>query len=275
MRLENLGNGRHYAGPMIPKLLHFCYFSSPEANADFPLVYFFAVRSAIHHIRPDRTYVHCVAPPRGLWWEQLRNLVQEVPCDLPTEIFGRTLYHPAHRSDVRRLRVLQEQGGIYLDLDTITVRSFDPLLSHSCVMGRQSSTYGDGLCNAVILCEPGSEFVAAWIQEYHHFRSKGRDEFWDELSVRTPLRLAREFSARAPARPAIHIEPPASFFQPGFEPQELKGLFERDLPHPEAYCHHLWWNYAFDRYLRALTPELIRTVDTTYNRLARPYLPAS
>jgi len=42
---------------------------------------------------------------------------------------------------------------------------------------------------------------------------------------------------------------------------------------PRAYCHHLWWNYAYDRYLRHLTPELIRSINTTYNRLARPHLP--
>jgi mannosyltransferase OCH1-like enzyme len=47
---------------------------------------------------------------------------------------GRPLYHVAHKADVVRLQALKETGGIYLDLDTISVKTIDRLLDHPFAM---------------------------------------------------------------------------------------------------------------------------------------------
>jgi mannosyltransferase OCH1-like enzyme len=111
----------------------------------------------------------------------------------PTEVFGRPLLHVANRADVLRLRALLDHGGIYLDADVFVHRDFDDLLGHSAVMGLEGQgEREEGLCNAVILAEPGAPFLTRWFEEYRHFRSRGRDEFWNEHSVKLPLRLMRE-----------------------------------------------------------------------------------
>jgi len=47
---------------------------------------------------------------------------------------------PRHQSDVARLAVLEELGGLYVDLDLIVVRPLDPLMGHDVVLGAESPT---------------------------------------------------------------------------------------------------------------------------------------
>lgn len=39
----------------------------------------------------------------------------------------------AHSADVLRLRLMRDVGGVYMDADVITVKSFDPLLKACCL----------------------------------------------------------------------------------------------------------------------------------------------
>jgi hypothetical protein len=49
-------------------------------------------------------------------------------------------------------------------------------------------------------------------------------------------------------------------------------MFEEVHAFPEAYLHHLWESFAWDKYMSKLTPDYIRNTDTTYNLIARKYL---
>ena len=112
---------------------------------------------------------------------------------------GRCLVHHSHRADVLRLRVLLRYGGLYLDLDVLSVaRLSTDTMRSSFVIGRQDSgrvgfrTHRKyyGLCNAVMAAAPGAGFVRMLLSSYGWFRSYGRDAFWDEHSVRVPAELA-------------------------------------------------------------------------------------
>ena len=256
---------------MIPKIVHFIYFSSPE----FPLYAYLAVKSASVTLRPDKIFLyrgHNAPVLDGEWWERARNFVEVISVEPPATVFGRPLLHVAHRADVFRLKLLIEMGGIYLDLDTICRRSFDCLLNYECVMGHQTKDEGYGLCNAVMLARPGSIFLKSWLDEYSSFRSSGLDQYWDEHSVRLPLKLAVTILKSDPRR--LRIEPQLSFFDPGFNVDGLRRLFEDNETFPDAFCHHLWYSYSNNRYLKRLSPAVIRTVDTSYNILSRPLLDA-
>ena len=76
---------------MIPRILHFCYFGLDSTARNFPLVYYIAIRSAIEHIKPEAAYFHNTCEPDGKYWEALKPLMTRVPCEPPTEIFGRPL----------------------------------------------------------------------------------------------------------------------------------------------------------------------------------------
>jgi Glycosyltransferase sugar-binding region containing DXD motif len=254
---------------MIPKIVHFIYFSSPE----FPLYGYLAVKSAKKFLKPEKILfyrAHNAPQLAGEWWERARDVIDVITVEPPSNVFGHPLLHVAHQADVFRLQILAEMGGIYLDLDTICRRSFDCLLGHDCVMGHQTKDEAYGLCNAVILARPGSAFLRMWLAEYKSFRSTGLDKYWDEHSVRIPFRLAKEIKRDNPQ--SLRIEPQASFFDPGFSLTELRRLFEQTEDFPHAYCHHLWSGFSNDRYLKRLSPPVIRAVDTSYNMLSRTLL---
>jgi len=129
--------------------------------------------------------------------------------ELPDKIFGNQLNHYAHKCDVIRLEKIIERGGIYLDIDTICIKSFSDLLdTNHFVIGAQGS-YNDldkvyGLCNAVMLSVPQSKFALKWYNSYKTFRSTGRDENWDEHSVLMPLRLYENIRMKLQLSIIIH-----------------------------------------------------------------------
>lgn len=255
---------------MIPRIVHFCHGFADKAPV-FPLVHYIAVRSAMHWIHPEAVHFHFVNEPVGPYWDAIRpslTLVRHQPFD---HVFDRPIRHFAHKADVVRLRALIESGGIYLDIDTICCRPWDGLLAKSCVLGLQRYHHGElGLCNAVMLGEPGNTFLADWLAAYRDFS----DARWDEFSVRVPFQIAGMSGRLQPRRDDLHVEPVESFFQPDYTPSGLKNLFERVVSYPRAYCHHLWESFGYRRYLLPLTEDLVREVDTTYNLLARPFLPS-
>jgi len=198
-------------------------------------------------------------------------LVNVQRIEAPQEIFGNALLHEAHRADVVRLEQLLKAGGIYLDPDVFVHRSFDGLLEHSAVLGEQRSNGRiDGLGNAVILAEPQAPFLKRWYAEYKSFRSRGRDEYWDEHSVRVPLRLARQFPEE------ITILPHHAFFWPTFTSDDLAMIFGSPEPIDlsRAYAVHLWETIAWDQYLEHLTPGRVRQHDSNFHRWIRPMVGA-
>lgn len=260
---------------MIPNIAHFIFFNEPPSRQPFALYHFLAVESALRRLQPSSLRFYTKNAPYGPLWERLEGRIEVVIVEPPTEVFGRALRHYAHQADVMRLDMLIEHGGIYLDLDTIVRRSFEPLLRHRAVMGLQKYPDGTcGLCNAIILSEARHPFLIEWRRRFRTFRSSGKDEFWDEHSVRIPLELAGigPFGDRRHQRSDIEVLPAAGFFEPSFWPYELKRLFERVGPFDNSFAHHLWESWSAERYLDRLTQDIICSVDTTYNLLARPLL---
>ena len=256
---------------MIPNVVHFCYFW-PEANFNFPLYGYVAVASAHKFLKPERINFFIaddVGEPANEWWRRTKTLVTVNRVRPPREIHGNKLVHVAHKADVFRLQMLLEFGGIYLDLDTVCKRSFDKLFSNHCVLAHQTKDQKYGICNAVMLAEPGSNFIYKWLNEYKSFRSEGRDQYWDEHSVRLPLTLLKNYEG---LRAEVNLLPASAFFEPGFDNTGLKALFESVVACPDAFCHHLWASYSWNRYLSRLDCETIRNVDTTYNLVARDIL---
>ncbi|HTR43254.1 MAG TPA: glycosyltransferase [Pseudomonadales bacterium] len=259
---------------LIPRTLHFCYFGLDTPWQDFSLVYYLAIKSAIEFIQPEKVFFYNTVEPQGRYWEAIAPRVERIQCEPPREIYGRPLYHYAHQADVVRLQRLYQAGGIYLDMDTICLRPFDSLLKHPCVLGIQDYPYPKkGLCNAVILCEPHSAFIEEWLKSYDRFRSTNKHHYWDEHSVLVPWDLAKMTGDNQSGRSDLHVEPVESFFRPGWWPGEQERLFARNEPFPQAYCYHLSRSQSQDLYLKKITEEYIREVDTTYNVAARKFLP--
>jgi hypothetical protein len=233
------------------------------------LVHYVCLKSAIERIRPREIFFYCDQEPNGPWWDITRGLVTLEKMAAPREIWGNPLIHPAHRADVVRLEKLLTRGGIYLDVDVFVHKTFDDLLEHRAVLGEQLSLGRiRGLCNAVILAEPQSPFLARWHSSYRSFRSLGRDEHWDEHSVRMPYALSKLFPNE------ITTLPNSAFFWPTFTHEHLSLIFASGTPIDlsKTYATHLWENLAWDQYLEDLTPKRVRAEDTNFHHWVRPLI---
>ena len=254
---------------MIPAAFHFIFGLKPDfGGKPFSFIHYMAVKSALAAHPGAKAFFYYEHEPRGPYWEVARRYVECVRVEAPKEVFGRPLAHVAHQADLLRLQILLERGGIYLDLDTVTTRGFDSLLSHGCVMGRQGhpgSPTDRGLCNAVILSEPGHPFLRAWIEEFRHFRSQGADEFWDELSVIVPARLAQSGKYK------LTVLEPEAFFHPSYDTAGIGDLFLEDRQFPGSLCHHLWESNAWHVAAR-INERNVGLLANTYCRIARRHL---
>lgn len=249
---------------MIPKILHFVYGLQEDfGGKPFGFVHWAAIRSAMaanpgwkvmfwySHL-PDNGYFADLADEMELMW-----------IEAPQEIFGNPLLHVAHKADIVRLQVLIQYGGVYLDVDTLTVRSFDDLLDNRFVMGLEKADGADvGLCNAIMMSEQNSIFALAWLKSYETFRSRGRDEYWNEHSVKMPSRIAANCSGE------ITILPQSAFFDPDWTRAGLRKMFYEVAQFPDAYAFHLWEAVAWN-VLMHFNEKNVLHLDNTYTRALR------
>jgi hypothetical protein len=253
----------------IPKLLHYCFgFSEDFGGKPFGISHYVCIRSAIERLHPARVRLYYEYEPESAWWRMLPEIVEKVRVVAPRAIFGNPIAHPAHRSDVARLRALIEHGGIYLDADVFVHGSFDHLLRNSVVLGREGDEADGKLCNAVMLAEAQAPFLLKWLETYRDFRGRGRGQNWNEHSVLRPAQLAAKFPNE------ITILSNRAFFWPLFWPADLAMIFDSDEPivGPETLATHLWENKAWRRHLELMNPRSLRRSRSNFARWATPYL---
>ena len=191
-------------------------------------------------------------------------------------------YAYAHHADVIRLDLLERDGGVYADIDTIFHRRFpDDLWDAEAVIGREapvrypdSPVAEESLSNALIMCRPGAWFVAEWRRRI----LDAMDGTWSGHSCRLATRLASERPGRA------RVEPQARFSPFDHTASGLRALLEEPL-RPGALegtssvhlMAHLWWDQNRRDFLAFsagdVTEDLIRRSDTPLANLARPFLP--
>ena len=287
---------------IIPAIFHFIY----VGGRPFSLIHYLAVLTAKKVNRPECIYLHYTEEPSGVWWERAKPLLTLNKVPPVTEIYGNAIKYPAHMADVIRMQMLQQFGGVYLDLDIICVNPLKPLMKREFVMGMEPGT---GLCNAVIMARPGADFLTRWQSHYRDFNG----ERWNHHSVVLPWKLACEHPQD------IHITDQYAFFYPthndpvhrylwGKRPdwrevalrlaKNLIRLTSSTLLHQrdviklayyktfhalrgagwhyqklrQSYCLHLWEGLWGEPYLKAITPEFLLEDNSHFARLMRELL---
>uniref|UniRef100_A0A7S0N915 Alpha 1,4-glycosyltransferase domain-containing protein n=1 Tax=Cryptomonas curvata TaxID=233186 RepID=A0A7S0N915_9CRYP len=160
------------------------------------------------------------------------------------------------------MQALRDLGGIYMDLDVITIRPFTPLMNASFVMGHEGEGGVFGLCNAVLLSAPASPFVRLWIDYYAEAYDPA---IWSMHSVKLPSMLGHLYPEHLTQ---VHHK---TFFYPLWD-----GLDHLFRGHGDDFSDniamHLWESLSYDRFLANLTLAHIRKVDTNFNRAVRRFV---
>lgn len=288
----------------IPRRIHFIFGLAPDfGGKPFSYTHYLCVRSA-KAVNPDCEIVfHVAHEPSGEWWDAIRPDVALDKVEPPSAIFGHTLRHFAHQADALRLEILRAEGGIYLDIDVFCVRPFSPLLDRSMIMGTEPQ---QGLCNAVMLAEPGAPFLDVWFETYRDFDERN----WNAHSVRRPYQLAKQhpnlidvldeyafffpthndpscarlWLSRLPleALPLSVLKDLKRVFRPPDATRPLRrvplvrhALWSSERYYQQlrrSYCIHLWESLWWDAFVGKLSPETLRESQGLFSRLVEDVL---
>jgi len=274
--------------PNLPNRFHFV-FGLRKQREPFHLAYYLAIESCYQVNRPERIDLHLFHEPYGPYWELARRRVRLREIEPVSLVAGFRYgfrnrmckrYAHAHHTDFLRLQALLAEGGIYADIDTLFVNPLPGrLFAHACVLGRENDVVNRrtgqvhaSLCNAFIMARPDAAFVRLWLARM----PEAFDGSWSNHATLLPQRLAEQHPE------LVHIEPSRSFYPFMWTPSDLHTLLEGCERNLEGvFSIHLWSHLWWERRRRdfstfsgdLLTEEHIRKKDTTYNLIARRFLP--
>jgi len=218
---------------MIPNIIYFV-FGFKEQTEDFVFCYYLSVYSAFIVNKPEKIFFYYHYEPHGKWWDKLKQIsvISFIKIDIPENIGSKPIIHAAHKSDIVRMNLLYNNGGIYLDIDTISVKPYSHLLNNQVVLGKE----GDyGICNAIMMTEPESNFFKIWLEQYEiYFNPNG----WNESSIVLPHRIAFYH------RDLLTLMPEDTFFSPSWGETEKIFVDNNDIP-DNLITLHLWGNTSY------------------------------
>lgn len=176
----------------IPKVIHYCWFG----NGELPQLAKKCIASWKKHCPDYQIVCH-----------------SEENFDINENRYAKEAYEAkkwAFVSDYVRLKVLYEQGGIYLDTDVELIKPLDDLIEKNGFMGfddcEQLST---GLGFA---CEKGNELVGAFLKDYDDIPFLLEDGSYDimpcpDRNTKTAIKLGLNTDIKDQVFMGIHILP--------------------------------------------------------------------
>lgn len=242
----------------IPNLIHYVWFSKHT----YRLIDYVCMVSALRKQDPDLILVHGDVEPKGQLWEWFKeeagSKLKFVKKHPPTTIFGHKLTEIVHQSDVARLQILLQVGGIYLDTDTLVLQSLNPLRKEKkVVMGLFDK---DLLANAAILANKDSTFLRRLFNVYRKFDSS---KFVKDSMV-LPMILSQLYPDE------IRVEK-TSMMRPNYLKDELRAFFNGLIDLTGHYTVHLnarWQEGEFEKE-SGRTIAQFAVLNTTYGEVVR------
>jgi mannosyltransferase OCH1-like enzyme len=188
----------------IPKIFHFIYITGGSCHP-FIMAHYIAIKTCIKIQKPDFVYLWYNNESDDLkknkYWIESKKLVISVKIRPPEYVNNRYIPYKQHQADVMRLLILEKFGGVYCDLDILSVHPLDgsgsvkpcfenpthknpDLYTYDFVISRESDS---ALCNCLIMVRPNHPFIKQWIKQYEDTY----DTDWNLLSVRHPNEMAK------------------------------------------------------------------------------------
>lgn len=215
-------------------------------------------------------YIH--EPVNNVWWDKTKEFCQVVKYNtLPDIVYfcnNKNVSLIEHQSDIFRLLILKEHGGVYADIDTLFYKPFFPHFSNKkFVMGKETLYHIswdkediNGLCNALIISDKNAPFLDLWLEEY----KTGYDNHdWNKMSVRKPYELYQKHPE------LIHVEANYTFHKYNWTTlfYENKGginsIYTDRMADCGIFSKHMSESKIYD-FLITLTAEKLKTDNSLF-----------
>ncbi|XP_046556829.1 uncharacterized protein LOC124266058 [Haliotis rubra] len=143
---KNLDDVNQDGGSLVPKIVYYVSMGIREPT----FLHYVSFLSAKKFVEPWAIYVVSDVTLSGQWADKAEKelgvrVIYRLP---PKRLNNVTVKHRTHMSDIIRLQLLLANGGVYLDLDMVVLRSLDPLRVHDITLGLLDN--GTGMGNAFI-----------------------------------------------------------------------------------------------------------------------------
>ena len=151
----------------------------------------------------------------------------------------RNLY--AFMADYLRIKILYEQGGIYIDTDVQAIKSLDPLLDRNLILGYEECTIDvvhKQIGTGFMACEKGNWFIKK-VYDYYN------NEIMNTKDFIIPVIITKIFNALSPEEQEKVDVLPMDYFSP-YDSGGVKK-FSSDLITNNTYVIH-WFSYSWGKY---------------------------
>lgn len=209
---------------MIPKVIHYCWFGKKRKPK--------LVRDCIKSWKKYLPNYHIIE-----WNESNSDL---------SHPFVKEVYKIkkwAFVSDFIRLKVLYENGGIYLDTDMKLIKPLDKLLKNECFFGAEDENY---ISCGIIGSNVSNEFINKCLEKYNSIDLDKIEFHFGEISspkiVTSVFKLKYNYSMSFRAVTCINgiVIYPFQYFYPFPFEKKLNINNYKDYILAETYAVHLW-----------------------------------
>ena len=247
------------ASERVPRLAHIVWLFNQPKNFTFAHVITFL--SIQLYFKPEEIIIwYSNSTPVGPWWEFTKLRVPNIELiqiDVPRKVYGRSIELVQHQSDIVRIEVLIQLGGLYVDLDVVLLKPLTPLLRYNLTQGAESQ---NRLGSGFILAAKNTTFLRIWHGQYRTFD----DSDYNGHAIRLPMELAQS-KVNPKHDPIIHINW-LHIQRPNWE--EKRWLFEvgKLWDWRQNYAIHFW---SKGRKQIDYNPDNIRTLNSTLGEVFR------
>ena len=257
----------------IPNIIHYIYGFEVQ-KTEFPFVYYLSILSNIKVNNPDKIYFHYQHLPYGYWWDKIKDYVSLNYINADNLYWGKKKINKyAHKADKIRLELLYKYGGVYMDIDTISYRSYKELLKHDIIFGIQEENYGKDkitlYCNALLFSKKNSPFIKLWMDNYENYFDNNS---WCESSIHLLSKLISNNFNDLNNKYNITILEKETFYSPSYN--ETNKIFEdcNILISDKLITLHYWNSYSNKYYNTIKDFNYIKNNNTLYCNLAKQLL---
>jgi hypothetical protein len=197
--------GCHTMSNKVPNVVHFIY---PVWERTRPLSYlnYMAVKMAEEVQEPDEIKFWINKEPEpSEWWDKIKELVTIYHTPMDGKHLGVNIEWPQLQSDLTRLEILNNEGGIYLDTDMLLLHPLSLYMDDDFSMCLEPS---DGppvsACNALMIAKPDAQFTKLWLEE---MPAALAHPVWAYGGVKVPFELSQAYPHLVSMYPSWHFCP--------------------------------------------------------------------